>query len=287
MKRMPPTVLTVHDLYYLLAGNSQQKTINITRQADQISIVGAKKAAEIIAISSFTKQTIIELVGYPEERITVIHRAVDTTQFQPLDVPGDFRARYGLPAEALVVLFLGSEDPRKNLEMLLRAFHLIVPRVPEAVLVKAGAIHFTQEAANLRQMVHDLGLGSRVFFLERLPDEDLPLLYNTADVVVMPSFFEGFGLPALEAMACGRAVIAANASSLPEVVGGAGVLFNPKYADELAIALVHLLENQSYRQQLGEAALVQSQLFSLEKQATQTWEVYQRVYERSRRLSGR
>jgi glycosyltransferase involved in cell wall biosynthesis len=278
MKRMPPTVLTIHDIYYLMVNGSYRSPTNVAEWADRIAISGVKKAQEVIAISAFTKQTIVDVLGYPAERITVIHRAVDREHFKPLDVPADFRARYGLPAEAPLILFLGSEDPRKNLATLLRAFHLVASRMPEAVLVKAGAVHFTQEAANLHGMVARFGLQDRVFFLENLSDDDLPLLYNTADIVVMPSFFEGFGLPALEALTCGRPVIAANASSLPEVVGSAGMLFNPHHADELALALVRLLEYPEERYRLSEAALAQAQNFSLAKQAQQTWDVYRRVH---------
>lgn len=282
LRSMPPTILTIHDLYYLTTQNTQNRSATITEHADRIAIAGVKKATEVIAISAFTKQTIIDLLGYPKDYITVIHRAVDTNHFHPAPVPADFRARHGLPEHAQIVLFLGSEDPRKNLAILLRAFHLVAARLPEAVLVKAGAIHFSQEAVQLRQMVQHLGIASRVLFLEHLTDEDLPLLYNTADVVVMPAFFEGFGLPALEALSCGRPVIAANASSLPEVVGDAGVLFHPYHVDELAIALVRLLEHPEERQRLSEAALIQAQNFSLEKQARETWEVYCRVYEKRR-----
>ncbi len=276
VRRLPPTVVTVHDLYHLM--QQQPGAGGIAARADRLASAGIKKARALIAISEFTKQTIVDILGYPAGRINVIYRSVDTNVFKPQPVPADFRARYGLPAAAPLILFLGSEDPRKNLVTLIRAFSLIVPRVPDAMLVKAGAVHFSQEAARLRQMVQDLGLTARMAFVEGLPDADLPVLYNAADIVVMPSLFEGFGLPALEAMACGRPVVAANATSLPEVVGTAGILFDPQRPDELAIALVQLLEDADYRQRLGAAAVERARLFSPEAQAKRTWDVYSRVY---------
>lgn len=276
VQKLGPTVATVHDLYYLVDKTIPKSRVSIW--SDRFAAEGLKKADALIAISEATKKTILELIGYPAERITVIPRAVDTGFFKPMPVPADFRTRYELPPDAPLVLFLGSEDPRKNLATLLQAFQQVHEQVPDAILVKAGAIHFHQEAARLQQMTRDLGLSSQVHFITGLPDEDLPLLYNTADVVVMPSFFEGFGLPALEAMACGRAVVASNASSLPEVVGEAGVLFDPHQADELAAVLTSLLHNPDRRRDLGQKALTQAHTFSLVRQATQTWEVYQQVY---------
>ncbi|NJN65394.1 MAG: glycosyltransferase family 4 protein, partial [Chloroflexaceae bacterium] len=282
-----PTVVTIHDLYQLIENRKRGRPRSVAGWADHLATAGIKKADEIIASSAFTRQTIVDLLNYPAERIHVIHLAVDREYFKPQPVPPDFRARHGLPEDALVVLFVGSEDPRKNLETLLRAFHLVALRVPRAVLVKAGAVHFHQEAERLRTLSHDLGLAGRVHFLGRVDEEDLPLLYNTADLVVMPSRFEGFGLPALEAMTCGRPVAVANASSLPEVVGNGGVLFDPLRVDELALVLIRLLEHPEERQRLAEAALDQARCFSPERQAEQTWAVYRHGYERAKTRMGR
>lgn len=282
-----PTVVTVHDLYGLLNHRKQGRIVRGAAWADYLAIAGVRKADELIASSAFTRQTIIDLLNYPAERIHVIHIAVDREYFKPQPVPPDFRARHGLPEDARVVLFVGSEDPRKNLETLLRAFHLVVPRVPRAVLVKAGAVHFHHEAERLRTLSHDLGLAGRVHFLGRVDEEDLPLLYNTADLVVMPSLFEGFGLPVLEAMTCGRPVAVANTSSLTEVVGKGGVLFDPLRVDELALVLIRLLEHPEERQRLAAAALVQARSFSPERQAEQTREVYRRACQRSEQRKAR
>ncbi len=283
LRRMPPTVLTVHDLYLIVERMSKNTSRGIEQWIDRVAVAGIKKARAIMASSTFTRQTIIDWLRIPEDRISVVHQAVDTSVFRPLDVTPDFRGRLGLPPDAPLILYMGSEDPRKNLDVLIDAFHLIHDRVPETVLVKAGAVHFRHESERMKQKVERFGLSSHVFFVEQISEDDLALLYNTATIVVQPSLWEGFGLPALEGLSCGRPVIVANATSLPEVVGDAGVLFDPRRPDELAVALVRLLENPDQRQNLAMAGLAQSKKFSLQRQAAQVWDVYQSVYEQARR----
>lgn len=281
LQRMPPTIVTVHDLYHLIARTSNQARKGFEQWADRVAVAGLKRAHALIAISQYTKQTIVDTLQYPAERITVIPRAVDLETFRPLAVPHDFRRRYELPADAPLVLYVGSEDPRKNLSTLIEAFARVLAYHPTAVLVKAGAVHFAREAAQIRERVQALGMTSNVRFIEHVPDDDLPLFYNAADLFVLPSRFEGFGLPALEAMACGRPVIAAQATSLPEVVGHAGVLFDPSSSDELADGIVRLLDDADQRRCLGEAARARAQGFSLTQQATRTWDVYCRAAEQA------
>lgn len=281
VRRMPPTVLTILDLYWLIERRKGSRTAGmIETWFDNLSVAGMSKAREIITCSEYTRQTVIEQLDYPEERITTIPLAIDCSHFCPREEPEDFRPRYNLPPDAKIVLFVGSEDPRKNLQTLMRAFSLIIKYVPEALLVKGGTTHFQEEAKRLKRLAKELGIESRVRFVEDLPDEDLPYLYNTADVVVMPSYFEGFGLPAAEAMACGTPVIAADATSLPEVVGDTGVLFDPHSPDELADALQLLLEDDERRHIMAEQAIARAkQTFSLKRQADETWRIYRRVFE--------
>jgi glycosyltransferase involved in cell wall biosynthesis len=286
--RVPNAVVTVHDLHHLIERVTNRAVGGVVHWMDRLAIAGARRAQHLIAISEYTKRSIVELLHYPEERISVIHRAVDMSVFKPLVTPVHLRARYGLPPGALLVLYVGSEDPRKNLATLLEAFRHVRARIPSAVLVKAGAVHTARQAAELRQRARDLGIAPSMVFIEQISDADLPALYNTADICVLPSLLEGFGLPALEAMACGRPVIASNATSLPEVIGAAGVLFDPRRPDELAAAIVRLLEYPEERHRLGELAIARARTFSLTHQAEQTWEVYCRVFatQDARVLSG-
>lgn len=273
MDHLVPTML-----YYAMHGQGSTAAQVLF---DRVAMLGVMQARAIITISAYTKQTVVDLLGYPEEDITVVYPVVNTDVFRPLPVPADFRARYNIPDYARMVLFVGSEDPRKNVPTLIQAFHLLAaaPHLSDLVLVKAGAIHFHDESKRLRQMVSDYGLQSRVMFITDVSDADLPLLYNTADVFVTPSLFEGFGLPALEAMACGKPVIAADATSLPEVVGDVGILFDPYRADDLAVAIVKLLDYPEHQRRLGEQGVARAQYFSPARQAEETWDVYRRVYE--------
>jgi glycosyltransferase involved in cell wall biosynthesis len=273
----PPAVVTVHDLWWLVARQTGRRLGGAELAGERLALTGLRRARALIAISAYTKDTIVDLLGIPAERVTVVHRAVDLERFAPRPAPVGLRACYGLPEGVPLLLYVGSEDPRKNLGVLVEAFGMIATLRPDAVLVKAGAVHFPAEAARLRRRVEALGLGGRFHLLEHLPDEDLPALYNAAAICVAPSLFEGFGLTALEAMACGRPVIAGSASSLPEVIGDAGMLFDPHSPTELARIMLELLEAPERCRELGLRARARALTFSLERQAAETWAIYRHV----------
>jgi glycosyltransferase involved in cell wall biosynthesis len=276
-KRRPPAVVTVHDLIPYLVRNDPRLMIHrppVERLFDRIALQGLRRATAIIAISEFTKDTIVQLTGYPAGRIHVIYRAVDRTVFKPLPVPDGFRRKYGLQADVRSVLYVGSEDPRKNVAGLIRAFARVRSRLPAAQLVKVGSPHFTAERQRLLSLVEELGLDRRVRFLDHVPDEDLPLFYNAASVFVLPSFYEGFGLPALEAMSCGTPVVASDRASLPEVVGQGGALLDPDDEAGLADHIAGLLADPQGRTAASEAALQQAAQFSLARQAEETLAMY-------------
>jgi glycosyltransferase involved in cell wall biosynthesis len=164
---------------------------------------------------------------------------------------------------------------------LIRAFARVRSRLPAAQLVKVGAPHFTAERQLLLNLVDELGLDGSVRFLDHVPDEDLRLFYNVATVFVLPSFYEGFGLPALEAMSCGTPVVASDRASLPEVVGQGGTLLDPDDATALADRIGDLLADPHRRAAASEAALQQAARFSLARQAEETLAVYEHWTERS------
>lgn len=276
-QRLPCTVVTVHDIIpYLMR---QDPVLNTYRNSferffDWVAMRALQRADALIAISEFTKRCVVDPLRVPAGRIHVIYRAVDREAFQPLQVPAVFRQAYGLVEGERYVLHVGSEDPRKNVVKLVEAFAIVHARLPAARLIKVGAPHFLGERQKLLRLVADLGLQEKVRFLNHVPEYDLPLLYNAADVLVLPSLHEGFGLPALEAMSCGTPVIASNRSSLPEVVGDGGVLVDPQ--DELTMAqrIAELLAEPDRRGAASRAALQRAEAFSLEKQASETLRVY-------------
>jgi glycosyltransferase involved in cell wall biosynthesis len=235
-----------------------------------------RRAAAIIAVSENTRRDVTRLMGIPAEKIVVIHEGVNPAYHGAIAAGEVARVRqkYHLPARYL--LFLGTLEPRKNIGVLLEAYHALLARddsVPR--LVVAGRKGWLFEP--VFQKVEALGLGERVSFTDWVPEADTPALVAGAEVFVYPSLYEGFGLPPLEAMACGTPVITSTASSLPEVVGDGGLLVDPHDAAGLAQALERLLADDALRADLRGRALARARQFTWEAAARQTLAVYAQV----------
>jgi glycosyltransferase involved in cell wall biosynthesis len=263
-----PTVVTVHDLAFLRvpAGLTSRRRHYLTA----VTRVSVQRARRVIAVSASTKRDVVELIGVPPERVTVIPLAADE-RFRPLDA-GDlarFRAEHGLRRP--FVLYVGTLEPRKNVPALLRAFATIASEVPhELILVGAegwltGEIHATLATLRLGDRVRLTGYGDPA---------TLPGWYGAADLFVYPSRFEGFGLPPLEAMACGTPVIVSNAASLPEVGGDAVLTVDPDDIDGLAAAMHRMLTDPALAAGLRARGLARAATFSWERTARETVRVY-------------
>ncbi len=269
------SVITIHDLAFLLYPHFlTRESARYYGQIDQAVI----HADHIIAVSEATKRDAIRLLGVPERKITVIYEAASPI-YHPLDKEEARRKvgeRYGLNDD--FILFVGTIEPRKNLPTLLRAYRQLLDdyRV-EANLVVAGRRGWLFE--EVFELTDELRLTERVHFLGRVPVGDLPYLYNAAQLLVLPSFYEGFGLPPLEAMACGTPVVVSNVSSLPEVVGDAGLLVDPEDAPGLAVAIWRVLTDEELRVELVGKGLKRAKCFSWEKAARRTLEIYLRLAE--------
>jgi glycosyltransferase involved in cell wall biosynthesis len=265
-----PFVVTVHDLSFLFYPHSfRSLRRSYLRVFARMSV---RRARRVIAVSESTKHDLVEIYGISPAKIDVVHNGVDAS-FQPL--PADqvdvFRQQRGLPER--FVLFVGTLEPRKNIVSLIEAYAKLPKERPPLVLV-GGKGWFYDE---IFCRVEALELTDEVHFAGFVPAEDLPLWYNAADLFVYPSMYEGFGLPPLEAMACGTAVITSTASSLPEVVGKAGQLVDPTDTDALATAMEQVLGDRDLQQQMQAAGLVQAGDFSWEKAAQQTVDSYRRA----------
>ncbi|HHH42326.1 MAG TPA: glycosyltransferase family 1 protein [Chloroflexi bacterium] len=234
---------------------------------------GTRRAKRVIAVSQATAADLTHFYGTPPERIAVVPEGVDPG-FAPPSDPDRRRAlrwRYGLLRP--FVLTVGARRPHKNLGRLVRAFSRVAVEVPhDLVFVGEADPRFPDEA---RQAVIEEGIGHRVRFLGWVAEADLPGLYSLADLVVLPSLVEGFGLPALEAMACGTPVLAAATSSLPEVVGEAGVLVDPHDVSAMAGALRGLLHDEALRCRLSEMGRQRAATFTWAATAQRTLEVYE------------
>jgi glycosyltransferase involved in cell wall biosynthesis len=194
--------------------------------------------------------------------------------YRPLNAgeAADTAAGHGLPAG--YILFLGSVEKRKNVHGLLQAYARLRQMGEQRPLVIVG---LRRSSAAIEQPLRELDLHPHVIFTGYLPDQDLPAIYSAADLFVFPSLYEGFGLPPLEAMACGTPVVCSHAGSLPEVVGDAAITVDPHDIEGLAEAMRRVLDDQVLRQELREKGLARARLFSWEKAARQTIEVYQQV----------
>jgi glycosyltransferase involved in cell wall biosynthesis len=175
-------------------------------------------------------------------------------------------------------LFVSTVEPRKNLPTLLRAFRRLRDNYKtDAVLAIAGRRGWLFQEVD--KVVAELNLGESVRFLGGVPNEELVYLYNAAKLFVLPSHYEGFGLPPLEAMACGTPVIVSNVSSLPEVVGDAGMLIDPADVEGLTVAMWRALTDDALRREMREKGLRRAQIFSWERTARETLAVYRKVVE--------
>jgi glycosyltransferase involved in cell wall biosynthesis len=232
-----------------------------------------RAADAVIAVSECTKRDAIRFYRIPEEKITVIYEGVNP-RFRPAspEAIAAVRARYGLPER--FILYVGTIEPRKNLTTLLEAFHHLLATY-DLRLVIVGKKGWLYERFFRR--LRELGLENRVLFTGYVPDEDLPAIYSAADLFVFPSLYEGFGLPVLEAMACGTPVICSNTSSLPEVAGDAALLVDPTDARALTGAMEQVLTNERLWATLRAKGMERARGFTWEKAAYRTWEVYQQV----------
>ena len=270
-----PAILTVHDLSFLRA---PQFFVPGFRQYLEGAVSRAVGRARcILADSESTRRDLIELMGVVPERVSVIYPGV-APRFRPIrDAKALNRARIRYDLPEWFVLGLGTLQPRKNFDGLIEAFGRLltrsdVPGMENLHLVIVGGKGWMYEETFAA--VERAGLGKRVHFPGFVDDSDLPALYSLAAAFAFPSWYEGFGIPVLEAMACGTPVVAADNSSLPEAMGQAGLMVDAGDADGLADVLVRLLTDESLRARLVAAGKEQAQRFTWERAAQQLFEVY-------------
>ena len=273
-RRRCPAVITVHDLAFRRF--PETKTPDSLRYYDQIDRAVAEAEA-VIAVSQATKKDLAELLAVAPQRVEVVYHGVDR-RYRELDDPPSVRAfcqSRGLPET--FILWVGTQEPRKNLPCLFQALAAIKGRLPEAkdTLVVAGPKGWLYEEAE--SVLEDLGLRERTVFFGQATEEELLMLYNAAWALAFPSLYEGFGLPPLEAMACGTPVIASSAPALPEVLGDAALYFDPHQPEALAQHLLRLAEDTALWDCLRRAGLARAQGFRWRDTAEQTLAIYRSV----------
>jgi glycosyltransferase involved in cell wall biosynthesis len=270
------SVITVHDLAFL--HYPQFLTTESRRYYNDQIAAAVARADAVIAVSQATCSDLISLLGVPAEKVTVIPEAAGE-QFRP--VPEEeiarLRAAHGLPGN--YILFVGTIEPRKNVGGLLRAYARLRADLPDAPpLVIAGGSGWLYD--EVFALYEELRLGQAVLWYGPVDPEDLPALYSGARVFCLPSFYEGFGLPPLEAMACGTPVVVSNRASLPEVVGDAALLVDPNDVESISAALRHVLTDARLAAELRERGLARAALFNWEQTARQTLALYEQTLEK-------
>ncbi|HVX31174.1 MAG TPA: glycosyltransferase family 1 protein [Nitrolancea sp.] len=265
-------VLTLHDVIpYVFPETHARLTNLLFRRYIPRSL---RFVDRIITDSEASRRDIIRFLKFPAERVHAIPIGV-APWFEPAgaEAIARVRARYELPSD--YILAVGSLNPRKNLETLFTAYHRLRQRGFPHRLVVVGPSAW--KSVGIFQRLRDLGLERDVRLTGFVADEDLPALYSAAAALVLPSLYEGFGLPPLEAMACGTPVVTSNTSSLPEVVGDAGLMVDPLDVDALAAAIDRLLTDSELSSGLIARGLSRAQLFTWERTAHEHRHIYHDV----------
>ncbi|MBN1976755.1 MAG: glycosyltransferase family 4 protein [Anaerolineae bacterium] len=266
-----PTVVTIHDLIPLLL--HEYRGGPLVRLYTALVGYAARSAALALTDSAFSRQDIIAHLGLAPGRVRAIHLAAgDDYTPTPTPTDADVRARYSLPER--YVLYLGGFDVRKNVAALIDAYHRAAPTIGEThPLVIAGRLpeNDTPFSPDPRRLARERGV---VRFIAFPDDADKPALYRGATAFIFPSRYEGFGLPPLEALACGTPVVGSDASSIPEIVGDGGLLLPPDDVEGMAQALSRLATDADFRAELSQRALAQAARFSWEQTAQETLAAY-------------
>ena len=264
------SVVTVYDLGHIIGGiypaiDSMYMNIGL-----RWSI---RKSSAIIAISDNTKTDLVTMLGAEEKKIHRIYLGIDASYrlINDSNLLGSVRAKYSLPSK--FILTVSSLHRRKNLQNLVRAFSLIKEGDGTDHKLVIVGIPKWQHSAIIDE-INSSPFRSEILLLSSIPEHDLPAIYNLASVFAFPSLYEGFGLPLIEAMACGCPVVCSNTSSLPEVAGDAAVLIDPVNIEQLANGISSVLVNQTLKEDLKAKGLRRASQFSWEKTAKETLEVF-------------
>lgn len=236
----------------------------------------ARRVKKIVAVSEFTKSRLVDSLGIDASKIAVIPNGVDG-RFKPASQIecSAANAQLALPSSDYL-LCVGSLEPRKNLARLLEAWSLCVDQIPSSVYLVISGIEGAKQVFRTTPL---MALPRRVHLTGFAPEKDLPALYRGALALVYPSVYEGFGLPALEAMASGVPPIVGNNTSLPELVGEAGLCVDPTNVDAIASAIIRMVNDGCLRQELARRSIARSKLFDWNKTARATWDLLSEVSE--------
>ena len=268
-----PTVVTVHDMSLrLYPGCHPVRRLLLNRPLMHVAI---RQASLIVTVSNSARRDLLRLHGVSPDRVAVVHEAASPV-FRPIpdrDRLEDMRARYNLPRRFM--LYVGTIEPRKNLARLMAAFAEARRRGIPHHLVCVGPYGWSSR--DLSGRIEQLGIRNAVHFTGYVPFDHLPSIYNLGEFFAFPSLYEGFGLPVVEAMACGVPVLTSSTSSLGEIAGDAAVTIDPTDTDAITDAIVRLATDAALRRDRSESGLQRARDFSWERSAREMLAVYHRA----------
>lgn len=266
-----PTIVTVYDLTFMRY--PERLTTARRLYLRMFTALTCRRAKRILAISQSTADDLVNLLDIPADKIDVTPLGYDTEQFRPLPNAeiNAFRTLHNLPERFW--LFVGTLEPRKNLVTLLNAYAQL-PESERLPLILGGGTGWMVD--DIFATIEKHNLSNHVTHIGFIPTADLPLWYNSAETFLYPSVFEGFGLPVLEAMACGTPIITSNVSSLPEVAGEVGMTLTPDNVEVWVQALQEAFHNREWREQASQQGLQRAQQFTWEQTAKLTIDSYRK-----------
>jgi glycosyltransferase involved in cell wall biosynthesis len=270
--KMCPSLVTIHDLAFETYPREFSVQARVFHKT--FTPLAARMADIIVVPSRCVKENIVRLYELPQAKIWVIHEAADEI-FKPMgrkESKEEIVRKYGITDD--FILFVGFARLRRNIPRLLEAFSKLKKRYRLGhKLVIVG--RYDPVNTNYPKLAKELGIENEVIHFARLQDQDMPLFYNAAELFVYPSSYEGFGLPLVEAMACGTPMVVSNSQPMPEIVGNAGLFVDPLNVEQLSRAIHEVLNDEHLQSELRERSLERSQFFSWKKTAGKTIEAYQ------------
>jgi len=264
-RRLRPCIVTVHDIIPFTSPRPPFWADYLIKK----SMENIRFANRIICVSNSTKELLLGFLDIDPNLVRVVHNGLDHDLFKPRSKKLS-RRMLGLSDENVLILHVGTEEERKSIPTLIKTFHKMQKEMPNAILLRVG-----EKSPHIQRLIKSLGLTRKIIYMGYI--KDLAILYNAADMLVFPSYHEGFGLPLLEAMASGCPIIASNTTSIPEVVGNAGILLDPFDIDGFSYWMREVYTNETLRKRLIDRGITRSRDFSWTKCADENLEVYRQV----------
>jgi len=263
-------ITTIHDLSSILLPFSGEKE----KRAIKLRLAEAIKTSDIIiAPSQNTKNDLLKHFGAPDNKIDVVYEGIGEEFYPQTSLKSSLvRTRYSIKRPYM--LFLGKINETKNVRGLLEAYSLLKYESPPDLVIAGNS---DAQSLNIKKLAEELEISNNVKHLGYIPKTDIPALMSGAEIFVWPSFYEGFGLPVLEAMACGAPVISSSNSCIPEIVGDAGILVDPGNIQKISAAMKKVLADKEIRLSMKKKSLERSKYFSAKKMAAETLNIYRRI----------